>query len=83
MAYADLRKFIERLRSKREPAEVSAEVDWGYEDWRDRKEKPRSQWTCPPVRKIRDSSSPLFTCGLSTDSRVSLALNLSRHKRLK
>jgi UbiD family decarboxylase len=31
MPYKDLREFINRLRSEKELAEISAEVDWRYE----------------------------------------------------
>lgn len=83
MPYRDLREFIEKLKLEGELAEISAEVDWRYEIGGIVRKTLDLKGPALLFRKIKDYSSPLFTSGLSTYSRVSLALNLSRHKGLE
>jgi UbiD family decarboxylase len=79
MPYKDLREFIEKLKLEGELAEVSPEVDWHYEIGGIVRKNLDLKGPALLFKKIKDSPFPLFTCGLSTYARVSLALGLSRH----
>ncbi len=82
MPYNDLREFINRLRSGRELAEISAEVDWRYEIGGIVRKNLDLKGPALLFKKIKDYHIPLFTCGVSTYQRLALALGLSAHKTL-
>ena len=77
MPFKDLREFIERLRLEGELAEISTEVDWRYEIGGIVRKNLDTKGPALLFKKIKDYSSPLFTCGVSTYPRLSLALGLS------
>jgi UbiD family decarboxylase len=76
MPYRDLREFIDRLRLEEELAEVSAEVDWRYEIGGIVRKNLDLRGPALLFKKIKEYSIPLFTCGVSTYARLSLALGL-------
>ncbi len=82
MSYSDLREFIERLRLEGELAEISTEVNWRYEIGGIVRKNLDLKGPALLFKKIKDYSSPLFTCGVSTYPRLSLALGLSAHHPL-
>jgi 4-hydroxy-3-polyprenylbenzoate decarboxylase len=82
MPYQDLREFIRRLRSEGELAEISAEVDWQYEIGGIARKNLDLKGPALLFEKIKDYSTPLFTCGVSTYPRLALALDLSVQKTL-
>ena len=83
MPYNDLREFINRLRSEKELAEISAEVDWRYEIGGIVRKNLDLKGPALLFKKIKDYPIPLFTCGVSTYSRLSLALGLPLHTTLE
>jgi 4-hydroxy-3-polyprenylbenzoate decarboxylase len=83
MPYKDLREFIQRLRSEAELAEISTEVDWRYEIGGIVRKNLDLRGPALLFRKIKDYSSPLFTCGVSTYPRLLLALGLSAPHSLR
>lgn len=83
MPYRDLREFIGRLRSEGELVEIPAEVDWRYEIGGIVRKTLDLQGPAFLFKHIKDYSTPLFTCGLSTYPRVSLALGLPPHEPLE
>lgn len=76
MAYRDLREFIEKLREEGELAEISTEVDWRYEIGGVTRKVFDLKGPALLFEKIKDYNTPLFTGGLATYSRFSLALGL-------
>lgn len=83
MPFNDLREFIEKLWLEGELAEISAEVDWRYEIGGIVRKNLDLKGPALLFRKIKDYSSPLFTCGLSTYLRLSLALGLAADLSLR
>lgn len=83
MPYRDLRAFIEKLRSEKELAEVSAEVNWRYEIGGIARKNLDLNGPSLLLKNIKDYSTPLFTCGVSTYPRVSLALGLPPQEPLE
>ncbi|MBM4340467.1 MAG: UbiD family decarboxylase [Deltaproteobacteria bacterium] len=83
MPFRDLREFIKQLRAKGELAEIPAEVDWRYEIGGIVRKNLGQQGPALLFKNIKDYSTPLFTCGVSTYSRVSLALGLPPHEPLE
>ncbi len=83
MPYRDLRDFIGRLRSEGELAEISADVDWRYEIGGIVRKNLDLKGPALLFRRIRDFSTPLFACGVSTYSRVALALGLPKNSALR
>ena len=67
MPYRDLREFIDRLRSEGELAEISAEVDWQYEVGGIVRKNLDLKGPALLFKKIKDYSTPLFTCGVSAN----------------
>lgn len=83
MPFRDLREFIERLRSEGELAEIPAEVDWRYETGGIVRKNLDLKGPALLFKNIKDYSTSLFTCGVSTYARVSLALDLPPHEPLE
>jgi len=83
MPFKDLREFIERLRLEGELAEISTEVDWRYEIGGIVRKNLDLKGPALLFKKIKDYATPLFTCGVSTYARVSLALDLPPHEPLE
>jgi UbiD family decarboxylase len=83
MSYTDLREFIEKLKLEGELAEISAEVDWRYEIGGIVRKTLDLKGPALLFKKIKDYHSPLFTSGVATYSRVSLALGLQAHETLE
>ncbi|MDP3015779.1 MAG: UbiD family decarboxylase, partial [Deltaproteobacteria bacterium] len=83
MPFRDLREFIERLRSEGELAEILAEVDWQYEIGGIVRKNLDLKGPALLFKNIKDYSTPLFTCGVSTYARVSLALDIPPHEPLE
>lgn len=83
MPYSDLREFINRLRSEKELAEISAEVDWKYEIGGIVRRNLDFDGPALLFKKIKGYHTSLFTCGLSTYPRFSLALDLPRNLALE
>jgi UbiD family decarboxylase len=83
MPYSDLREFIDRLRLENELAEISVEVDWRYEIGGIVRKNLNIKGSALLFKKIKDYYSPLFTCGVSTYSRLSIALGLPPHLTLE
>jgi UbiD family decarboxylase len=76
MPYRDLREFIEKLQSEGQLCEVSAEVDWKYEIGGIVRKNLDLNGPALLFKKMKDYHTPLFTCGVSTYSRLALALDL-------
>jgi len=83
MPYRDLREFIEKLKLEGDLAEISAEVDWRYEIGGIVRRALDLGGPALLFNKVKDCSSPLFTSGVSTYSRLSLAMGLSQHATLE
>ncbi len=83
MAYKDLREFMNTLRVEKELAEISVEVDWQHEIGGIVRKNLDLKGPALFFKKIKEYSIPLFTCGLSTYSRLSLALGLPPHTPLE
>jgi len=83
MAYKDLREFIKTLRREKELAEISAEVDWRHEIGGIVRKNLDLKGPALLFKKIKEYSIPLFTCGVSTYSRLSLALGLPSYTPLE
>jgi 4-hydroxy-3-polyprenylbenzoate decarboxylase len=83
MPFKDLREFIEKLRLEGELAEISTEVDWQYEFGGIVRKNLDLRGPALLFKNIKDYSTPLFTCGVSTYSRVSLALGLPPREPLE
>jgi len=83
MPYKDLREFIDRLRVENELAEISAEVDWQYEMGGVVRKTLDLKGPALLFERVKGYETPLFTCGVSTYPRLSLALGLPPHKSLK
>jgi len=83
MAYKDLREFIKALRMEKELAEISVEVDWRHEIGGIVRKNLDLKGPALFFKKIKEYSIPLFTCGVSTYSRLSLALGLPPHTPLE
>lgn len=83
MPYSDLREFIGRLKLEGELSEISPEVDWRYEVGGIVRKALDLQGPALLFKKVKDYDSPLFTSGLATYSRLSLALGLSRNEALE
>lgn len=83
MAYKDLREFIEKLRLEKELAEVSVEVDWQQEIGGIVRKNLDLKGPALLFEKVKGHSIPLFTCGVSTYARLSMALGFSRHATLE
>lgn len=83
MPYKDLREFIERLRPEVELTEISAEVDWRYELGAIVRKNLDMKGPALVFKKIKNYSTPLFTCGMSTYLRLALAMGLPVNKTLE
>jgi UbiD family decarboxylase len=83
MPFRDLREFIEQLRSEGELAEIPAEAGWRYEIGGIVRRNLDLKGPALLFKNIKDYSTSLFTCGVSTYPRVSLALNLPSHEPLE
>jgi len=82
MPYRDLREFIDRLRLENELAEISAEADWRIEIEGVVRKNLDLKGPALLFKKIKDYHTPLFTCGVATYPRLSLALELPPHLTL-
>jgi len=82
-AFKDLREFIDELKKNGQLAEVNAEVDWKYEIGGVVRKVLDSKGPALLFNKIKDYDSALFTCGVSTYSRLSLALGLGVDQKLE
>lgn len=83
MPYRDLREFIDSLQIEGELAEVSAEVDWRFEIGGIVRKNLDLKGPALLFKKIKDYSTPLFTCAVSTYPKVSLALDLPPQEPLE
>ena len=83
MRYRDLREFIDRLRLDGELAEVSAEVDWQEEVGGIVRKNLDLNGPALLFKKVKSYSIPLFTCGVSTYARLSMALGFSSNTPLE
>jgi len=82
MAFSDIREFIEGLRKAGELADVNAEVDWRYEIGAIVRKNLDLKGPALLFSKIKGYNSALFTCGVSTYSRLSFALGLGANQKL-
>lgn len=82
MAYRDLREWIERLENEGELARVTKEVDWELEIGaiaRENMDRGGPAILFENIKDYKDTACrKLFTCSLSTFSRVALMLGLPK-----